>query len=243
MPQPFKNLSKETHTVSTLNIKAQSATHAVMELYGTVGGDWFDEGITAKDVVKKLNELPSTIKTLDLRINSPGGSVFDGIAIMNRVKEYGKKVKVTAYIDSLAASIASIIMLGAEEIVMSEGSFVMIHKPSTGLYGNSDDFQKIQDVLDNIENEMIGIYMRKTKMSRVEIKEMLAKETWMSSSEALELGFVDRVLEQEYEVAACLNSHLPWMAKAPKALPTQATLAKKKATELENKINKFLARK
>ena len=186
---------KKTESEYSLSIRAESTTHAVMELYGTVGGDWFGEGIVAKDVINQLKELPASIKTLDLHINSPGGSVVEGLAIYNRLKEYGKKVKITAHVDALSASIASIVMMAANEIHMGEAGFVMIHKPWVMASGNSDDLEKTISILDDIENQMLNIYSKKTKMSRIEIKDLLAKETWMDADMALEYGFIDKKKE------------------------------------------------
>jgi len=236
------NFSK-TSEPFTLNVEAKTQTHAVMELYGTVGGDFFGEGITAKGVVDAIKKLPASIKTLDMHINSPGGSVFEGIAIMNRIKQYGQKVAITAHIDSLSASIATIIMLGADKVVMNEGSFIMVHKPMAGAFGNADEIEKIVNVLDDIENQMVAMYVKKTKLSKLEIKSMLTAETWMDADEAVRMGFADEKVELGFKVAACLNPKINWLNKAPEKLTTEGQLASKAAVDLQNKIKNFLARK
>lgn len=228
-----------------LSVKAESSTHAVMELYGTVGGDWFGEGILAKDVISQLKELPASIKTLDLHLNSPGGSVFEGMAIYNRLKEYSKKVKITAHVDALSASIASVIMLAANEIQMSDTGFVMIHKPWVMAAGNSDELEKTIGLLDDIENQMITLYAKKTKLSRIEIKDLLTKETWMDAAMALDLGFIDKKKEDEQKkkMAACISPNMGWLKNAPQKLVTQDAIAKKAVEELRAKVDGFINKK
>lgn len=223
-----------------LKVEAKNATHATMELYGTVGGDFFDEGVTAKDVVKSLKDLPSTIKTLDLHINSPGGSVFEGMAIYNRLKTYGEKVDITVHIDGLSASIASIIMLAGKKIKMGETGFVMIHKPWSYAVGNADDLEKTVTLLDDIENQMLNLYVKRTGLSRVEIKDMLAKETWMDSTQAKDLGFIDEVSFEEQMIAASCLDKAKWLSKVPHNVVTKNKLAQKKIDDLKSKINGFL---
>lgn len=237
---PPKIVSFNANSDFKLSVRAESATHYVMEFYGVVGGDWFGEGIVAKTVVDELKNIPNTVKTLELHINSPGGSVTEGMAIYNRIKSFGqtRKCKVVAVIDSLCASIASVIMLAADEIKMSEAGFIMIHKPWAYAAGNADELEKMIDILDDIEEQMVKLYMKKTGKDRIEIKQMLKEETWLSVDDAVEMGFVDTKITDETSkaLAASILKKSDWLKKTPKNLVTQEQIVKAK-------LDSFLARK
>ena len=104
---------------------------AEIALYGTIGETFFDDGITAKRFIEELNELKD-VDSIDLRINSMGGDVFEGVTIYNRLKEY--KATINVYVDGLAASIASVIAMAGDTVTMGEGSFMMVHSPMTGVF-------------------------------------------------------------------------------------------------------------
>lgn len=139
---------------------------------------------------------------IEVRLNSPGGDVFEGITIYNMLKSYAGNVKVI--VDGLAASIASVIALGGDEIVMNEGSFFMIHNPWSGVMGESEDFRKQADILDSIRNQILGIYQNATGLGTDELIDMMNEETWLTAEEAIELGFANS--QQVFnKVAANLN--------------------------------------
>ena len=139
---------------------------------------------------------------IEVRLNSPGGNVFEGITIYNMLKSYKGNVKVI--VDGLAASIASVIALGGDEIVMNEGSFFMIHNPFSGVMGESEDFRKQADILDSIRDQILGIYQSATGLGTDELIEMMNEETWLTAEEAIELGFANS--QQVFnKVAANLN--------------------------------------
>jgi ATP-dependent Clp protease protease subunit len=148
-------------------------------------------GVDPNVFVKDLVSIDSD--TIHLHINSPGGSVFDGMTIYNALKSH--KAKIITHIDGLAASIASIIALAGDEIVMGEGSFLMIHDPWSVAVGGADELRKEADLLEKVAEQIAGIYENKTGKSVDEISEMMAFETWMTGPEALEKGFIDRVEE------------------------------------------------
>ena len=161
------------------------AAEATVYVYDEIGF-W---GVAPEDFVKELNAL--TADTIHIRINSPGGAVFDGTAIFNAIKQH--KSKTVAHIDGLAASISSIIALGADEVSMAENAFLMIHEPWSMQAGNADDFRKEADLLDKIGVTIMSTYITKTGMKESEIKDLVAAETWMTAKEALKMGFIDTI--------------------------------------------------
>lgn len=214
----------------------KSATTAEITIYADIGGSFFSEGVTAESFSAELKSLPNTIKNIDLRLNSPGGDVFDGITIYNRLKQHSATV--TVYVDGIAASIASIIALAGDEVVMSEGAMMMIHKPMSGVYGNADEMEAMIQRLDDVEEQLVGIYKRKTNLDRTEIKTMMAEETWLGAETALELGFVDKTMES-LDIAAS-SSKAPWIKNAPKV--DNSKLIKAKLNVFKTDVDNFLAR-
>ena len=164
----------------------------------------FDEiglwGVTAKDFIEDVKDLDST--PINLHINSLGGDVFDGMAIYNILKK--RTAKTTVYIEGIAASIATIISMGGDEIIMAENSLFMIHNAWSGAMGEAEDMRKTADLLDKIGDELKGIYMKKINISLDELSNMMDSETWLSANEALEYGFIDSVSDA-IKVAAKYN--------------------------------------
>lgn len=227
---------------SPLKILNKSATEAEIVIYAGIGQDWWGDGsmISLKQFNDELKKISPTVNTLHIRLNSPGGDVFDGIGIYNRLLQF--KAKKIVYIDGLAASISSIIALAGDEIVMGEGALYMIHLPWTVAMGNRTDIDKTVNLLMDIEEQMIGIYARKTKMSRIEIKAMLEKETWMGADEAIEKGFVDKTAETTVAIAAsAIKSQ--WIAKRPEKFFSETQATTEKLNDLKNKLSSRLARK
>lgn len=165
----------------------------------------FDEigwgGITAQMISRELEFANG--EDVEIRVNSPGGDVFEGITIYNMLRNYSGNVRVV--VDGLAASIASIIALGGDEIIMNEGSFFMIHNPWSGAMGEANDFRKQADVLDSIRDQLLGIYQKATGMSEEEIVSMMDEETWLTAEQAIEMGFAT-TQETFTKVAASLKT-------------------------------------
>lgn len=158
-------------------------------------------GITAKDFIDELSAL-SNIKTISLRINSPGGSVFEGNAIYNAIKRH--TAHVTAHIDGIALSMASVIAMAADEVVMAENSLIMIHNPVGGVYGSSADMRSSADLIDKIKITVVNAYAKRTGISVEEISNLMDSETWFDADEAEEFGFSDRT-DEEIEMAASFD--------------------------------------
>ena len=150
-------------------------------------------GISAASFAKELQSLGS-IDELDIYMNSPGGSVFDGIAIGNQLARFGAKRK-TMHIDGIAASIASVIMMAATEIKIASNGTVMIHDPWAFAMGTSKDMRKMADSLDMTRTQILDTYVARTKGDREKISDWMTEETWMNATEAKERGFVDTITE------------------------------------------------
>lgn len=158
-----------------------------------------------------------TASTINLRINSPGGSVFDGVAIYNALKGHGARVNVT--IDGLAASIASVIALAGDRVTMGEGSFMMIHDPWALAIGNAADMRETADVLEKIGGSMADIYTANSDMSRADVLAAMADETWYTAPEAVDVGLADETHEG---AEASASFDLSIYSRVPDALRVQA---------------------
>lgn len=184
---------------SWYEIRAEAgADHAEVFIYDQIGEGWFTEGVTAKRFAQELAALK--VSSIDLRLNSPGGSVFDGTAIANAIERH--PATVTAHVDGLAASIASVIALAADKVVMAANALFMIHEPRGGAWGTREDMQKMADVLAKVTDVMVGVYGRRSALTDEEIRAAMAAETWYTAEEALEVGFADEVTEPTQAAAA-----------------------------------------
>lgn len=169
---------------------AGDGTVATIRMYGPIdswGGWW---GISAKDVGQVLDALSADVTQIILRINSPGGEVFEGVSILNMLRAH--KAKVTAVVDGLAASAASVIAAGCDETVMSPGTQMMIHSPWTITWGNATELRKVADRLDGVESSIVEIYVGKAGDDH-DWTALLAEETWLTAANTVELGLADRV--------------------------------------------------
>lgn len=163
-----------------------------LELYLPIGNDFFEECIDCRKFSQELNAVPRGNR-LRLHVNSPGGSIPDGLTIYNLLKARGNVVTV---IEGVAASIASVIALAGDSIEACSNSLMIVHKPMIEPSGmkNADELAKIIDNLNKWEDQIIGIYREKTGLDVERLREMLRDETWLTANEALGLGFVDRII-------------------------------------------------
>jgi len=157
-------------------------------LFETIGPEWAGM-VGEQSVLTALQEMGG--RDVTLRINSPGGDVIPANAIYNALERYSGRV--TASIESLAASAASYIMLAADKVVAAENAMIMIHSPWSVAMGNASDLRASADVLDKFEDGLIGMYEKKTRKPRNEIKQALDAETWLTASEAFDWGLIDAV--------------------------------------------------
>ncbi|MBU0611804.1 MAG: Clp protease ClpP [Armatimonadetes bacterium] len=188
------------------------ADKAEVWIYEQIGEDFFGEGLTAKSFTNELAALDTA--QIDLHINSPGGSVFDGQAIYNALLRH--PANVTTYIDGVAASIAGVVALAGDEVVMASNALFMVHNAWGMAMGTSDDIRAYADVLDKVGGTIVGVYQRKTDMDEGAIKSLMDAETWMTADEAVEYGFADKV-GSELKAAACAFDFSPFGYKHPPA--------------------------
>ncbi len=176
--------------------------------------DIFDEigfwGVTAKDLIADLRAIKSGAITLS--INSPGGNVFDALAIYNALRQHAASV--TVRVMGVAASAASLIAMAGDTIIMPENSFMMVHNPLGAVYGNAEDLRDLAETLDKIGAALVATYVARTGQTEEKINELLAAETWLSAADAVELGFADKI-EAALKIAASYDmDRLPDNVKA-----------------------------
>ncbi len=160
-------------------------TRAKINIYDVIGGWW---GTNAAMFVAELDALD--VDELEVHVNSPGGAVWDGLAIMNSLKAH--RARVVVVVDGLAASAASIVAMGGDEVVMAEGAQMMIHRASGGAWGNAVFMRETAAILDKIDRNMAGIYARKAGGDPADWLELMAAETWYDADEAVSAGLADR---------------------------------------------------
>ena len=152
--------------------------------------EWWG-GVSAEAFAKTFAGIKAG--TIHLRVNSPGGSVFGGRAMETAIRQHSAKV--IAHVDGLAASAASFLIMGADEIEMAPGAFLMIHKAWSLAVGNADDMLHAAGLLEQIDGTLAQTYAARTGMDADKIAAMLAAETWITANDAVEQGFADRVAE------------------------------------------------
>ena len=184
------------------NIQNKASETADVYIFDEIGA----YGVTAQDFIAEIKDLKDM--PINIRINSLGGDVFNGMAIYNVIKK--RTYNTTVYIEGIAASIATIIALGADEVVMSENSLFMIHNAWGGTMGDAKDMRKSAATLEKISAELTEIYVKKTGLSYDRVAEMMDEETWLNAEEALELGFINAIsdaikIAAKYDVSKFKN--------------------------------------
>ncbi|WP_095152532.1 head maturation protease, ClpP-related [Pseudomonas sp. Irchel s3b5] len=177
------------------------AAERVIEVfvYGEIG-TW---GITASQFMQDLRAVDDGVSPVIAAFNSIGGDLFDGLAMHNTLSRLGERC--TARIDALAASAASVAVCGAHKVVIASNAMLMIHNPWTYAAGDADSFRKVADVLDQTMEAIIAAYKAKAPdIDEVELRELVAAETWLTASEAVALGLADEVGDG-VQVKACLG--------------------------------------
>ncbi len=157
-------------------------------IYGVIGTRYWSDSFSANDMDKALNEAGNNDVIINL--NSPGGDAFMGISIYNRLRRHNGKV--TIHVDGWACSAASVIAMAGDEVVMGLGSMLMIHEASNIVWGTKQDMRKEADVLEELEEGIIDIYMTKANVDREEIRKKVDAETWFSAKKAVEIGFATK---------------------------------------------------
>jgi len=162
----------------------------IYDVIDSWGGDW---GVSAADVIDAL-QLIGDVPEISVRINSPGGDYFEGVAIHNALVRNGARV--TVYVDALAASAASVIAMAGDEIVMGPGSQLMIHEASSMAYGTAADFRHAAQMLDQTNDDVAGFYASRAGGDQETWRAAVAVETWYTALQAVAAGLADRVAER-----------------------------------------------
>lgn len=220
MPKPKNRAHRRPKASAKSNswfrMQASADNEADIYIYDEIGY-W---GVTARQFVNDLKAL-GDVTHINLHINSPGGDVFDGIAIFNALKFHGAAI--TVHIDGLAASMASVIAMVGNPVIMPENTMMMIHKPWGFSGGDANDMRDYADLLDKVESVLIPAYAEKTGKSTEEIAAMLEDETWMDGKECLELGFADQVTTSLQAMACIQSKRIEDFEKMPKSIRNMVT--------------------
>jgi ATP-dependent Clp protease protease subunit len=195
-----KNASKDWLRI----VNQEGSREATIYIYDEIS--WF--GILAEDVISQIQDLD--VDTIHVRINSPGGSVFEGVAIANLLKAH--KAKIVTYNDSLAASIATIIFLAGDERHVADNSLFMMHKPSSIVWGTADEMRQEAEVLDMIEGTLLTTYENASNLERSELTDMIDAETWLDAEQCVEHGFADEEFEASQMAAKADRSKFDFSA-------------------------------
>jgi ATP-dependent Clp protease, protease subunit len=175
-------------------MKNEEEKGAEIVIYDEIGKSfWNEEAVSAKSFLDSLSGL-GDVETITLRINSPGGDIFDGVAIHNAIKNH--KAKVTAHVDGIAASAASYIAMAADKIVMPANAFMLIHGASGFVFGNADDMRAVAGDLDRVDKSITATYVSRSKSTTAKIKAIMKEDRLMDAAEAKELGLADEVTKE-----------------------------------------------
>lgn len=212
-------MNQATKIPKYLTIKQEAKSNkADMYIDGEIVTDEYEDSDTSasgfRDALKSLGD----VKSINLHINSPGGSVFEGIAIYNMLKQ--NKAKVNVYVDGLAASIASVIAMSGDAIFMPSNAMMMIHNPWTLAVGNANELRKQADDLDQITKSSVQTYLNKAgdKLNEATLKELMDNETWLTAQEAVDYGLADEVMEPNKAAASISKKFAERYIHVPKQL-------------------------
>lgn len=190
----FRKKNSNTEQMSNWKFKNYVTDEGVtMLLYGDID-EWC---VSAENVVRELSALEQTGKKIMVRINSCGGSVFEGIAIYNAIKN--SKADITIYVDGIAASMASVVALCGKPVYMSQYAQLMMHCVSSTVIGNTKDVERQLEVMKQLENTIVKMYASKTGIAEEKIREMWMDGTdhWMTAQQAKDVGIIDGIYDAE----------------------------------------------
>ncbi|ALX93343.1 peptidase S14 [Serratia fonticola] len=174
-------------------IKASTTDDNSISIFDVIGQDYWGEGVSAKRIAGALRSMNGADVTVN--INSPGGDMFEGLAIYNLLREHPGKV--TVKVLGIAASAASIIAMGGDEIQIGRGAFLMIHNCWVVSMGNRHDFASLAEYLEPFDNAMADIYAARSGLDIELVKGMMDGETYIGGSDAVEQGLADRLLSAD----------------------------------------------
>lgn len=234
----MKVIDKQDNLKNLLELKNVTEESADLYFYGDIVSSWWGAWDDTDQYPESVKNFLAGAKgkNLNIHINSGGGSVFAGITIFNMIKNHeGTK---TVYIDGIAASIASVIALAGDKVIMRTGSSLMVHKPSYGIYGyyNSNDFKKLASDLDVIQECIMQVYKEKLKedVDLSTIEKLVNEETYLTSEEAEKYFNVE--IEIGLEAVACNSEYLERFANIPVSLREKINAKKPKEKQIDTKI-------
>lgn len=201
---------KKINNFISASEKANNNGIGELYIYGDIADTkWWVEDVTPIEIKNALDNM-GEISQLDIHINSYGGSVFAGNAIVNLIENYKKKRKcsVYTYIEGLAASMASGISTVGDKVYMANNSLYMVHKPLSYVSGNANDLEKEIEILNKVEDTLVANYMKKFNGTEEELRQMLSDETWLTAEEAQDYGFVDEIIDSVEIVASAKSNSL-----------------------------------
>ena len=217
-----KDKNNRYREVGSIEIRNETETAADLYFFGDINseslGEWqkyYPEDKAPKDVQDFLDQLDG-ISKINVHINSGGGSVFGGIAIYNILKRHDAEI--TVYVEGLAASIASVIAMAGDRIIIPENAQMMIHKPSSITWGNADDMRKEADILDGCQKVILNTYMQHTKegVTSEQINAMIDAETWKNGQEWQE--FFNIEVSEKNNATACTSDYFKRYHNLPEKL-------------------------
>lgn len=182
----------------------------IIDVIGSWDDDWmarnfgYDMGVTARAFIEQLAQLPESVTTIRVHINSPGGDVQGGINIANalRAQQTTKGRAVETHIEGMAASIASVIAMAGSKVVMADNALLMVHNPWGGVVGDAREMRRVADILDTMRGQIVATYQWHTAMSAEDLAAFMDAETWLNAEEALAAGFVTETVQGLQAVAA-----------------------------------------
>ena len=187
----------EISNSTALEPRNEGGRVARVDIMGPIGG-W---DVSGSEFLRELKDL-GDVDSIDLRIHSPGGSILDGLALFNGIKNH--PAKVVGRVEGLAASMGSVVLMAADEIEIPENAYVMIHNVSGGAYGDIEELASMAALMRKLQDDVTDLYADATGKDRGEIAELMAAETWFNGKDAVENGFATRVLEP-VKAAACAD--------------------------------------
>lgn len=244
-----KDKKGKCRTVGSIEIKNQTEAAADLYFFGDINseslGEWqkyYPDDKAPKDVQDFLDQLDGVSK-INVHINSGGGSVFGGIAIYNILKRHNAEIVV--YVEGLAASIASVIAMAGDKIIIPANAQMMIHKPSSITWGNANDMRKEADILDGCQKVILNTYMQHAKdgVTAEEINALIDAETWKNGEEWQE--FFDIEVSEKSQATACESEYFDKYNNLPDKLKGQSEppqlniddLAEKVAEKIKNTLS------
>jgi len=238
-----KDKNNRYREVGSIEIRNESRSAADLYFFGDINseslGEWqkyYPDDKAPKDVQDFLDQLEEVSK-INVHINSGGGSVFGGIAIYNILKRHNAEI--TVYVEGLAASIASVIAMAGDKIIIPANAQMMIHKPSSVTWGNADDMRKEADILDGCQKVILNTYMQHTKegITPEQRNQLINAETWKNGEEWQE--FFDIDVAEKSSAAACASDYFESYSNLPDTLKK---IDKPKMPDIDNMVEQIADR-